>query len=325
MGFDFTGIKTNLEGINKYLESNGIKLSDDESQQLISIFNKVDTSVYKEGEQGYNDGQLDFLEENEFKKQIASLLPKIADKTNAFFSGIRDKFLNGVTKKYTEAQTDATRVDKSNIATVEKVYNSAEDINNKMNYSRSDILEIAVDQAIKRMPELKHINPASKRIDIAKRKYPQAYNKALNKANTVTDMVIKNCKKYKVSDLTPVVMTMLGVETGGFNFSSRVMKNPHDRNKGVMQTDLDAIKSLYNDNKSSDVKFVKELKSKYKTPGALYTAIQSDVELGLQVGILVFKAKIRGAGGNVAKGVKSYCGNQYKYDYSLKTPNTVTV
>lgn len=107
MGFDFTGIKANLEGINKYLESNGIKLSDDESQQLISIFNKVDTSVYKEGEQGYNDGKLDFAEENEFKKQIASILPKIADKTNAFFSGIRDKYMNNVAHKKTEAKTDA--------------------------------------------------------------------------------------------------------------------------------------------------------------------------------------------------------------------------
>ncbi len=325
MRFDFTGIKTNLEGINKYLESNGIKLSDDESQQLVSIFNKVDTSIYKEGEQGYNDGKLDLAEENEFKKQIASLLPKIADKTNAFFSGIRDKYLNSVAKKYMEAKTDATRVDESNIATVEKVYVSTKVTNNKMNYSRSDILEIAVDQAIKRMPELKHINPASKRIDIAKRKYPQAYNKALNKANTVTDMVIKNCNKYDVSDLTPVIMTMLGVETGGFNFSSRVMKNPKSQFKGVMQTNLDAINALYNDNKSRDVKFVKELKSKYKTPSALYTAIQSDVELGLQVGILFLKTKIRGAGGNVARGVKSYCGNQYKYDYSLKTPSTVTV
>lgn len=325
MGFDFTGIKTNLEGINKYLESSGIKLSDDESQQLVSIFNKVDTSVYKKGEQGYNDGKLDFAEENEFKKQIASLLPKIADKTNAFFSGIRDKFLNGVTNEYTEAQTDATSVDNSNTVTLAEAYVSAKVINNKMNYSRSDILEIAVDQAIKRMPELKNIKPDSKRIDITKRKYPQAYNKALKKANTVTDMVMKNCKKYEVSDLTPVVMTMLGVETGGFNFSSRVMKNQGSQYKGVMQTNLKAINALYNDNNSSDVKFVKELKSKYKTPSALYTAIQSDVELGLQVGILVFKAKIRSAGGNVAKGVKSYCGNQYKYDYSLKTPNTVTV
>ena len=88
MGFDFTGIKTNLEGIKKYLNANGVNLSANESKQLESIFSKVDTSVHKEGEQGYNDGKLDFLEENEFKKQIASFLPKIADKTNAFFSGI---------------------------------------------------------------------------------------------------------------------------------------------------------------------------------------------------------------------------------------------
>lgn len=324
MGFDFAGIKTNLEGINKYLESNGIKLSDEESQQLVSIFNKVDTSVYKEGEQGYNDGQLDIQEENEFKKQIESILPKIADKTNAFFSGIRDKFLNNVANKYMEATTDATRVDNSNTVTVQKLYTSKV-VNDKMNYSRNDILNIAVDQVIKRMPELKNINPASKRINIAKQKYPQAYNKALAKANAVTDMVMKNCSKYEVADLTPIVTTMLGVETGGFNFSSKVMKNPKSQFKGVMQTNLDAIKSLYNDSKSSDAKFVKELKAKYKTPNALYTAIQTDVELGLQVGILVFKAKIRGAGGNVAQGVRNYCGNQYKYDYPLKTPNVVTV
>ena len=324
MGFDFTGVKANLEGINQYLESNGIKLSDNESQQLASIFNKVDSSVHKEGEQGYKDGNLDFIEENEFKKQIASILPKIADKTNAFFTGIRDKFLNSVANKYMEAKSDATRVDNSNTVTAQKLYTSKA-VNEKMNYSRSDILNIAIDQAIKRMPELKNINPASKRIEIAKQKYPQAYSKALDKANTVTDMVMKNCSKYEVADLTPVVITMLGVETGGFNFSSRVMKNPKSQFKGVMQTNLDAIKSLYNDSKSSDAKFIKELKSKYKTPNALYTAIQTDVELGLQVGILVFKAKIRGAGGNVAQGVKNYCGNQYKYDYPLKTPNAVTV
>ena len=41
MDFDFTGIKTNLESICKYLESNGVELSDNDSQQLISIFNKV--------------------------------------------------------------------------------------------------------------------------------------------------------------------------------------------------------------------------------------------------------------------------------------------
>lgn len=127
MGFDFTGIKTNLEGINKYLESNGIKLSDDESQQLVSIFNKVDTSVYKKGEHGYNDGQLDFLEENEFKKQIASILPKIADKTNDFFSGIRDKFLNGVTNEYTEAKTDA--ISNGNIRTQAEIIHKITNLN----------------------------------------------------------------------------------------------------------------------------------------------------------------------------------------------------
>ena len=175
------------------------------------------------------------------------------------------------------------------------------------------------------MPEVKKIEDPSARIKKVKTKYPQAYKRALEKANYVTDMVMKNCKKYEIADLAPVITTMLGVETGGFNFSSRVMVNEESQHKGVMQTDLKIIESLYNDKTSSDVKFVQELKSKYKTPEALYKAIQSDVELGLQVGILAFKLKLRGTNGNVAKGVKNYCGNQYKYDYPLKTPRTVTV
>ncbi len=109
MGFDFTGIKTNLEGINKYLESNGIKLSDDESQQLVSIFNKVDTSVYKKGEQGYNDGKLDFAEENEFKKQIASLLPKLLENINSFFHDLKEKQMNKLTNKEQEQKRDAIK------------------------------------------------------------------------------------------------------------------------------------------------------------------------------------------------------------------------
>ena len=109
MGFDFTGIKTNLEGINKYLESNGIKLSDDESQQLVSIFNKVDTSVYKKGEQGYNDGKLDFAEENEFKKQIASLLPKLLENINSFFHDLKEKQMNKLINKEQEQKRDAIK------------------------------------------------------------------------------------------------------------------------------------------------------------------------------------------------------------------------
>ena len=109
MEFEFTGIKANLEGINKYLESNGIKLSDDESQQLISIFNKVDTSVYKEGEQGYNDGQLDFLEENEFKKQIASILPKLLENINSFFHDLKEKHINKLINEELEQKQDAIK------------------------------------------------------------------------------------------------------------------------------------------------------------------------------------------------------------------------
>ena len=175
------------------------------------------------------------------------------------------------------------------------------------------------------MPELKEIDSASKRINIIKKKFPDVYNKALNKANKVTDMVMKNCKKYNITELTPIIVTMLSVETGVFCFTPRVMKNSRSQYKGVMQVNLDAIKTLYKDKSSSNARFIEELKGKYKTPGELYSAIQTNVELGLQVGILFFKTKLRGTGGNVAKGIKSYCGGQYSYDYSLKTPDKINI
>ena len=56
MGFDFTGIKTNLEGIKNYLNANGVKLSDEDTKSLESIFTQADTSTHKENEEEYNNG-----------------------------------------------------------------------------------------------------------------------------------------------------------------------------------------------------------------------------------------------------------------------------
>ena len=41
MEFDFTGIKTNLEGIKNYLNANGVKLSDEDTNVIFHPPDKV--------------------------------------------------------------------------------------------------------------------------------------------------------------------------------------------------------------------------------------------------------------------------------------------
>lgn len=109
MGFNFSGIKTNLEGINKFLESNGIKLSDNDTKQLESIFTQADKSIYKEDESGYNDGKLDLFEQNIFNKKVDEMLPIIKDKVKEFFFEINNINLKNKLKT-PAAQSDATKV-----------------------------------------------------------------------------------------------------------------------------------------------------------------------------------------------------------------------
>ena len=320
MTFNFSKTNMSLETINKYLESQGIELTSDEKKQIKTIFQESDTWNAVERSEG-KDGILNSIEASTFSLKINNALPKLKAKIDSLIENLGLKF--EAPKRDDEvAPAVSTRVDISNYETVQETENIKAEITE---YSRDDILNIAIDQTIKRMPELKGIDSASKRINIIKKKFPDVYNKALNKANKVTDMVMKNCKKYNITELTPIIVTMLSVETGGFCFTPRVMKNSRSQYKGVMQVNLDAIKTLYKDKSSSNARFIEELKGKYKTPGELYSAIQTNVELGLQVGILFFKTKLRGTGGNVAKGIKSYCGGQYSYDYSLKTPDKINI
>lgn len=115
MSFNFSNIKANLEGINKYLESNGIKLSTDETKQLESIFTQADKSVYKENEDGYNNGELDLIEQMSFKQQLSSALPKIKEKIKEFFNGVNKNTLNKTMTDKNIASADATRVDKQKV------------------------------------------------------------------------------------------------------------------------------------------------------------------------------------------------------------------
>ena len=322
MAFNFNGVKANLEGINKYLEANGITLSDQDKVNIGSIFEEVDKSVHKEGEKGFDDGELDLAEQISFMSKLSEQLSSIKNKISEFFSGIGKEKLDKISNKKSVEQSDAINDERPQYLPIQ-----VQSTNHTITYTREDIYLIALDQCIKRTPELKNIRSASERIKIAKNKYPKFIEKYNAVASKVTDMVIRNCTEYDVPEIVPVITNMLGAETGGFNFSEKVLNKNGSAGcpKGSMQTDLKTIAALYNNDKSSDVQFIKELKKSYKTPDALYSAIKTDIELGLKVGILIFKQKLRANGGNVNLAIKAYCGGSYKYDYPTKVPYKIDV
>lgn len=152
------------------------------------------------------------------------------------------------------------------------------------------------------------------------------------KVKGITNMVSALSEKYGVDP--EVIAGILNVESGGYVFSDKVMQNPGRQYKGVMQVDFTTIECMYadpNDWKTKGSKLTKhqyavsydhrhfaaddariaELKKKYPTPEALYKAIQSDVSLGVEVGIMAFKGKLSRAKGYTSKAVYQYCNGQY--------------
>ncbi|MCM1003680.1 MAG: hypothetical protein NC408_04990 [Candidatus Gastranaerophilales bacterium] len=168
----------------------------------------------------------------------------------------------------------------------------------------------------------------------------------------IARMVLEKCNKYNVSDLAPVIAQMLGTESGGYVFNDRVLVHSGSQFKGVMQVNLEAICCMYGEQELRDIQIgginkktkkpkivsgkkdkgiyeaeykkhysqdaarINELKAKYPTPKDLYLAIQKDPELGLEVGIIVFKAKISASKGSVSGAIAGYCGSQYTCDTS---------
>ncbi len=152
-----------------------------------------------------------------------------------------------------------------------------------------------------------------------------------SRAVGIANMVCAISDKYQIDP--EITAHILGAETGGYQFTKRVMVHDGSRYKGVMQVDFDNIKSIYADVKDAnnmnlseherrlaydhrhfakDQARIDELKKKYPTPESLYEAIQYDVALGVEVGIMAYKAKLSMSKGNTRLALSRYCGDQYK-------------
>lgn len=150
---------------------------------------------------------------------------------------------------------------------------------------------------------------------------------AEKKTKEIAPMVIELCKKYEIYELSPLIANILGYETGGYVFTKEKMDPEHKKYKGVMQVDFLTCECIFSEgplkNKdwhdkhfSQDDTRIEELRKKYGNAKNLYEAIKTDVKLGLEVGIIAYKAKLHETKGNVAKALHNYCGSDYTYPFN---------
>lgn len=80
--FDTTNVKTNMAGLNAFLQYSGVKLTDEEKGKMNTIFAECDTQN-KQGEKGA-DGILSGSEVDNFIDKIAKSLPRLREKVVDF-------------------------------------------------------------------------------------------------------------------------------------------------------------------------------------------------------------------------------------------------
>ena len=152
--------------------------------------------------------------------------------------------------------------------------------------------------------------------DVKDSKKREDYQKLSNRESK---RVTEKCKKYHMPELSSVIAFRLGEETGGYVYpgESKSKKSLHSHSGkyfGSMQVNDDILKSIYGKNSDyekyfiQDKKYIDAIKQKYKTIQKLKEKMKTDVDLGLEIGILAFRAKLRQAKGDVNKAHKMYCG-----------------
>ena len=148
--------------------------------------------------------------------------------------------------------------------------------------------------------------------------------------DALSNMICKLSDDYGIDP--EITMVILAHETGGFVFTPKVMSD-RAKYKGVGQVNYTIIETLYasfddRNNKSiskheravaydhrhctQDQTRIDALKKLYPTPKDLWKAIETDVALGLEVGIMAFKMKLHAKGGDTKAALAGYCSEQYK-------------
>lgn len=173
----------------------------------------------------------------------------------------------------------------------------------------------------------------NKVLNYVRKEYKRQHSNRIDEKETkiISNMVCAMSDRYGIDP--ELIAFILNHESGGFVFEKKVM-DPDGKPsiKGVMQVHKDMLESMYanpkdannpkltvkqqriagdNRNFRADAKRIAELKTQYPTVDDLFNAIKKDVTLGLEVGIMAYKAKLSGSRGNTRGAILAYCGSQY--------------
>lgn len=317
--------------------NSGKKLADDLFKQIsgislnnktLKLLSKIDETNIIEVLREYNkkspDESLIYAVDNEWGLNIEDVKSKIC---RPLITRAKALNMQNVTHKQYQEIDDIDKLNDyvnklvNNIVTTEIMIAKEDSIDPiKRDPQYETILNLVEYQLVKRIPR-KTGDFSCKKIADLPQDLHSAYNK---KAKEITKMVIEKCRKYDVEKYATVVAQMFGIESGGYNFTPASMNGKIY--KGVMQVDLKTCQCIFSEGGkineawhkahfSEDDARIKELKKKYKTAEKLFEAMETDVKLGLEIGIIALKAKIHEAG-SIQGGVSKYCGNNYECDYS---------
>ena len=183
---------------------------------------------------------------------------------------------------------------------------------------RKQTSDVALKRAIKgintkyeKLTEMKDLNQRENVQKLAKREI---------------ERVVQKCQKYNMLELAPIIAFRLGEETGGYVYpgeskEKKSLHSPDGTYFGSMQVDNTVLECIYGENSknkrikydyehyySNDEKFINIIKKQYPTIQKLKDAMKTDVDLGLEIGILYFRSRLRFAKGNVNAAHEKYCG-----------------
>lgn len=115
---DFGNIKMNMEGLNRFFQDSGVKISGEDSAKINSVFQECDTENTKGDKKP--DGELTGQERMNFLDKIKSACPNLYQKVVDFYTAVdvaedleqsRQEAIESVKKENTKDQVKGNDAD----------------------------------------------------------------------------------------------------------------------------------------------------------------------------------------------------------------------
>ena len=131
-------------------------------------------------------------------------------------------------------------------------------------------------------------------------------NDTVNK-NKVADYIVKISREYGVD---PVQIACIAKQETHFTENRN-----GEFGKGMMQITSITTKDMYQRPQFFHKK-LKEITSKYKNYKELYKALQTNPQLNMRVGVILYQARLNEAKGNIRTALINYNGSPIRYKYA---------